>query len=43
MAVASKKKGGDTSRRQPSGYTQRIREAVSRIVDSLTRFLLAAV
>ncbi len=35
MAASKKKRGGDTSARQPSGYTSMIREAVSRIVDSL--------
>ncbi len=35
MAPSSKKKAEDTPERPPSGYTSRIREAVSRIVDSL--------
>ncbi len=35
MAASTKKRGDDRSAPQPSGYTSRIREAVSRIVDSL--------
>ncbi len=35
MAKSRKKTGGDSSARQPSGYTSRIREAVSRIVEGL--------
>ncbi len=35
MAVSKKKSDGASSARRPTGYTLRIREAVSRIVDSL--------
>jgi len=35
MAESRKKKGADGPARKPTGYTFRIREAVSRIVDSL--------